>query len=102
MPASMRNLELKARDPDPPASLERALALGAADEGEIDQRDTYFSRARGRLKLREQQPGGAELIAYRRGDEPGARESHYRLRGRGGARGPWARRSTPPWARWSW
>ena len=78
MPASMRNLELKARDPDPPASLERALALGAADEGEIDQRDTYFSRARGRLKLREQQPGGAELIAYRRDDEPGARESHYR------------------------
>jgi homotetrameric cytidine deaminase len=75
----MRNLELKARDPNPAASLERALALGADDRGEIDQRDTYFSRARGRLKLREQHPGGAELIAYRRDDTTDAGTSHYRL-----------------------
>lgn len=81
MPAFMRNLELKARDPDPGASLERALALGADDRGEIEQRDAYFSRARGRLKLREQHPGGAELIAYRRGDTEEARVSHYRLVG---------------------
>ena len=31
--ASMRNVELKARDPDPARSLERALALGAEDRG---------------------------------------------------------------------
>jgi homotetrameric cytidine deaminase len=79
MPAPMRNLELKARDPSPPGSLERALALGADDRGEIEQRDTYFSRARGRLKLREQRPGAAELIAYRRDDATDARASHYRL-----------------------
>jgi homotetrameric cytidine deaminase len=79
MPAPLRNLELRARDPDPRGSLERALALGADDRGEIEQRDTYFSRARGRLKLREQVPGGAELIAYRRGDTPEARVSDYRL-----------------------
>ena len=36
---------------------ELALALGASDEGELLQRDTYYSRARGRLKLREQEPG---------------------------------------------
>src|SRR5918997_449000 len=35
------NLELKARDPDPAASLERALALGAEDRGELVQRDSY-------------------------------------------------------------
>jgi adenylate cyclase class IV len=41
----MRNVELKSRDPDPARTLERALALGAEDHGEIAQRDTYFSRA---------------------------------------------------------
>jgi|SRR5215218_5054638 len=75
----MRNLELKARDPDPARSLEVAVALGADDRGVIGQRDTYFSRARGRLKLREQEPGGAELIAYERADAADARASDYRI-----------------------
>jgi homotetrameric cytidine deaminase len=74
----MRNIEFKARDPQPARTLELALALGAEDRGEIAQTDTYFSRARGRLKLREQEPGDAELIQYRRADAPGARESEYR------------------------
>ena len=80
----MRNVELKARDPEPARSLERALALGAEDRGEIRQRDTYFAGARGRLKLREQEPGegGApstsELIEYSRADSTGARTSSYR------------------------
>lgn len=78
MPASKRNVELKARDPDPARTLELALALGAEDQGEIAQRDTYFAGARGRLKLREQDPGAAELIAYRRPDEIQARTSEYR------------------------
>jgi homotetrameric cytidine deaminase len=77
--APQRNLELKARDPDPRRSLELALALGAEDRGEIEQRDTFFSRARGRLKLREQAPGGAELISYERSDTPEARPSDYRV-----------------------
>jgi homotetrameric cytidine deaminase len=76
--APERNLEIKARDPDPARSLERALALGAEDQGEIVQRDTYFARATGRLKLREQTPGDTELIQYRRADESGPRVSHYR------------------------
>ena len=74
-----RNLELKARDPDPAASLAAARALGARDEGVLRQRDTYFAAPRGRLKLREQEPGGAQLIAYERTDVPSARESRYRL-----------------------
>jgi homotetrameric cytidine deaminase len=74
----MRNIEFKARDPEPARTLELALALGAEDRGEIAQTDTYFSRARGRLKLREQEPGEAELIQYRRADAPGACESEYR------------------------
>jgi homotetrameric cytidine deaminase len=74
-----RNVELKARDPDPERSLRRALALGAEDHGDLRQRDTYFASPRGRLKLREQEPGGAELIVYERADAARARESRYRL-----------------------
>src|ERR671929_219922 len=74
-----RNVELKARDPDPARSLERCVALGAEDRGELRQRDTYFAARRGRLKLREQEPGGAELIAYERADAAHARESRYRI-----------------------
>jgi homotetrameric cytidine deaminase len=86
--ASMRNVELKARDPDPARTLSRALALGAEDSGEITQRDTYFRGARGRLKLREQTaPGSAlwdelieyshELIGYLREDSTDPRTSTY-------------------------
>ena len=73
----MRNVELKSRDPDPAHSLELALALGATDEGEIVQRDTYFGGSRARVKLREQTPGDDELIAYRRPDDDEARVSEY-------------------------
>jgi homotetrameric cytidine deaminase len=79
MPDPRRNIELKARDPDPARSLERSLKLGAEDHGELRQRDTYFVARDGRLKLREQEPGGAELIAYERADEAEARLSRYRL-----------------------
>jgi homotetrameric cytidine deaminase len=75
--ARTRNIEIKARDRDPARTLELALQLGAADEGDLQQRDTYFDRARGRLKLREQEPGEDELIEYRRADEAGARASSY-------------------------
>jgi homotetrameric cytidine deaminase len=76
--ARRRNIEIKARDRDPARTLELALTLGAADEGDLEQRDTYFDRARGRLKLREQEPGEDELIEYRRADEADARTSSYR------------------------
>jgi homotetrameric cytidine deaminase len=74
-----RNVELKALDPDPEATLARARAAGAHDHGVLHQRDTYFAVAQGRLKLREEDPGGATLIAYRRPDAAAERVSDYRL-----------------------
>jgi homotetrameric cytidine deaminase len=79
MREARRNVELKAHDPDPGRTLERALAAGAEDRGLLRQRDTYFAVARGRLKLREEEPGGATLIAYERPDQASERISDYRL-----------------------
>jgi predicted adenylyl cyclase CyaB len=74
-----RNIELKATDPDPSASLDVCRALGAQDRGTIAQRDTYFEVARGGLKLREEQPGRPHLIQFERASEPQQRESQYRI-----------------------
>lgn len=72
------NIELKARDLDPAGSLQASLDLGAEDHGWLQQLDTYFRVAHGRLKLREQDTT-AELIYYERSDEPVERESTYRI-----------------------
>ena len=73
-----RNIELKARDPDPDCSLQVSLEIGASDEGWLYQTDTYFRVSQGRLKLREEGPV-AQLISYERVNETAARESRYRL-----------------------
>jgi homotetrameric cytidine deaminase len=85
--APRRNVELKATDPDPARSLAVCLDLGAEDRGVLVQRDTYFRVADGRLKLREETPGGAALIQYHRADRPEARESRYRIAPVGDAAG---------------
>jgi homotetrameric cytidine deaminase len=71
------NVELKARDTDPSATVSRCVALGATEYGVLQQTDTYFMSRRGRLKLRSQADDGSELIAYRRPDAAGASESTY-------------------------
>jgi homotetrameric cytidine deaminase len=73
------NVELKARDADPTATAARCLAIGAEDHGLLFQRDTYFARAGGRLKLRDRGEDGSELIAYRRPDGTEPEESSYVL-----------------------
>jgi homotetrameric cytidine deaminase len=77
--APRRNVEFKAVDPDPARSLAVCRELGAEDRGVLAQRDTYFRVPSGRLKLREETPGGAVLIQYERADAAEARESRYRL-----------------------
>jgi homotetrameric cytidine deaminase len=82
---SRRNVELKAQDPDPEATLAAAVDHGAADHGTLEQRDTYFAAREGRLKLRVErvletgEVHTAQLIAYLRADEAVARTSTYRL-----------------------
>ncbi len=73
------NVELKARIDDRDAASDIARGLGAEEEGERRQVDTYFSLGRYRLKLRETSNGEAWLIGYSRPDSPDPRKSQYRL-----------------------
>jgi len=74
-----RNIELKARCPDLAAAREAAKGLGATFEGILNQRDTYYVTNSGRLKLREIDGRGAELIAYARDDSAAVRASDYQV-----------------------
>lgn len=74
------NVELKARIPSREAAIRTAHRLGATDQGEERQVDTYFSTGRERLKLRASSSGAHFLIRYSRPDDPGIRKSQYRLR----------------------
>lgn len=73
------NVELKARDPNPEVTTARCLNLGAVSAGTLNQRDVYFMARRGRLKLRTEESGGSELIAYRRDDALEPTDSNYVL-----------------------
>lgn len=72
-----RNVEIKARCRD--FSRQAALAADLADGPSLvlQQQDTFFRVARGRLKLRRLGDGRAELIQYQRPDRPGPSESRY-------------------------
>jgi predicted adenylyl cyclase CyaB len=78
-----RNIELKARCPNPDAAHAIARTLGPAPPSIERQHDTYFTSARGRLKLRQRWladcAGRAQLIWYERADAAQARASDYTL-----------------------
>ena len=75
-----RNVELKARDPHPERSLERARALGAEDRGELRQRDTYFAARERPAEAARAGPGRRRAHRLRAGRRRRrARESRYRI-----------------------
>jgi predicted adenylyl cyclase CyaB len=73
----MRNLELKAAFDDLQRGEQIALAMGAAAGGDLHQVDTYFHVPEGRLKLREINHAGGELIFYHRQESEPTRFSDY-------------------------
>jgi predicted adenylyl cyclase CyaB len=74
-----RNVEIKAYIANLEAVASRAAAI--ADQGpiELDQDDTFFPCATGRLKLRAFSSDSGELIFYRRPDQQGPKQSFYLL-----------------------
>jgi len=71
------NLELKARILENSQTRQRAEECGAEFHGILSQTDTYFHVSSGRLKLREQRKGAAELIYYTRPEHTTERLSNY-------------------------
>lgn len=72
------NVEIKARASGWTAQLKAGLALAGRTE-RLEQTDTFFNCANGRLKLREQGRAGACLIFYRRAGLKGPKTSSYTL-----------------------
>jgi adenylate cyclase class IV len=72
-----RNVEVKARIVNVDALLSRARALADGPEQRIEQDDTFFACAHGRLKLRDFGDGCGELIHYERADAEGPKLSDY-------------------------
>jgi adenylate cyclase class IV len=74
-----RNVEIKARAADPAALRARVAALATAPPVWIGQTDTFFTVARGRLKLRRFDDGTGRLIFYERDDTTGPKTSFYSM-----------------------
>jgi adenylate cyclase class IV len=72
-----RNIEIKARIPALEAIRTKALSLASSPGEVLHQTDTFFTVPKGRLKVREFPGGSGELIAYRRPNHPGPKESVY-------------------------
>jgi adenylate cyclase class 2 len=77
MTAPRRNIELKARCPDPPFVRRALELLDARHARTMTQLDTYFPVPQGRLKLREIDSATAELIWYDRPDTTEFKSSIY-------------------------
>jgi predicted adenylyl cyclase CyaB len=77
----MRNIEIKARLEDLNAAEAQAAALSEKPALKLHQVDTYFNIPQGRLKLREKEGDerGAELIFYRRDDISVPKASEYEI-----------------------
>ena len=72
----MRNLEAKFRVDDAAQVHRRAVAVGFTMSAVLEQRDTFFRVARGKLKLREEATG-AMLIRYGRDHDGELEVSDY-------------------------
>jgi predicted adenylyl cyclase CyaB len=72
-----RNVEIKARVADMAATRRLVAASADGPPESLDQTDTFFRVARGRLKLREISGAAAELIYYERPDTPEPAVSAY-------------------------
>jgi adenylate cyclase class IV len=73
------NIEIKARLADLPRTRGLVAAISDTPPQTLRQRDTFFKCTTGRLKLRENGAGQAELIFYSRPDVSGAKQSDYEV-----------------------
>ncbi len=72
-----RNVEIKARVPDPERLRGVVADLADGPTEQLRQQDTFFVCEEGRLKLRQFSDGSGELIYYQRPDATGPSESRF-------------------------
>lgn len=75
------NIEIKARLSHHGRLQRQAIALSGTTGTRLDQEDTFFNTACGRLKLRTLSPTYGELIYYEREDSRGPKPSTYSVAG---------------------
>jgi len=74
-----KNIEIKAKIHDLENAHSIASILSEQPKDEINQRDTFFNVATGRLKLRDFLNGSGQLIYYIREDRPDPTGSYYQV-----------------------
>ncbi len=77
--AMPRNIEIKARVPDPNRLLDAVLEIADRGPTIFAQDDTFFACPNGRLKLRTFSEAEGQLIFYSRSDTAGPKLSEYVL-----------------------
>lgn len=93
----MRNVEFKAELRDPALARSIALHVKAIAVETLQQTDTYFRLAQGRLKRRESAGHPAEYILYHREDSLRPRLSEFTIYSEREARRQFGAAEMPPW-----
>jgi adenylate cyclase class IV len=93
----MQNIEFKAELRDLAAARKQCERLGARRIGLLEQIDTYFRLADGRLKRREARGEPTEWIHYHRSDDVSPRLSNYSILTDDQARRRWGTHSLREW-----
>ncbi len=93
----MHNIEFKAELRNPSAARAQCKVLGAARMGILQQTDTYFRLADGRLKRREAPGEPIEWIFYHRRDIVRPRMCDYAILSDAQARRRWGTQSLKEW-----
>ncbi len=93
----MQNIDFKAELRDLAAARKQCERLGAQRIGALEQIDTYFKLADGRLKRREARGEPTEWIHYHRSDDVSPRLSNYSILTDEQARRRWGTHSLREW-----
>jgi adenylate cyclase class IV len=93
----LRNVEFKAELRDPALARSIAEAIGARHVATLDQTDTYFRLAAGRLKKRETAGEPTEWILYHRPDRTGLKLSRFTIYHEDAAQERFGKAPMPVW-----
>ena len=95
----MQNIEFKAELRDLEAARTQCAAISAQHVGEIEQTDTYYRLADGRLKHRVTEGQPSEWIFYHRANRVTPRMSNYSILSEAEAQRRWGIDRLRPWLR---